>query len=72
MVDVCKHVEWCVYLSSWLRVKCVLLFEVELKKELFCVRIPFRPEPIFPFVNLTTWNLEHEKVFRVNIITNIC
>ena len=51
--------------SCWLRVEWVLLFEVELKKELFCVRVPFRPEPILPFVNLTTWNLK--QVFRVKI-----
>ena len=34
--------------------------KVELKKELFSVRVPFRPELFLRLVNLSAWNLDRE------------
>ena len=31
---------------------------MELKEELFCVRVPFRPELVVSFLYFTTWNLK--------------
>ena len=33
---------------------------MELKKELFSVRVPFRPELVLRLVNLPAWNLDME------------
>ena len=36
----------------------LVLLEMELEEELFRVRIPFRPELVFGFLHLTTWDLK--------------